>query len=130
MNFYDVEMSSSNGDFQAKGDAIDLTIPHERGEKAAAAAKGKVVMGVRPEDIYLVDDSTPAIAGRTLTANIEVVEPLGREDLLGVTIKDVDMRVLVDKTKGATVGDTAEFVFDLSNVQFFDPESEQTLLWT
>ena len=124
MNFYDVEITSSNGDFRAKSDAIDLVLPRERGEKAAAA-KGKVVMGVRPEDIYLVDDATPAIAGRTLTANIEVVEPLGREDLLGVTIKDVDMRVLVDKTKGAAEGDAAEFVFDLANVQFFDPESEQ-----
>jgi inositol-phosphate transport system ATP-binding protein len=129
MNFYDVEITSSNGDFRAKSDAIDLVLPRERGEKAAAA-KGKVVMGVRPEDIYLVDDATPAIAGRTLTANIEVVEPLGREDLLGVTIKDVDMRVLVDKTKGAAEGDAAEFVFDLANVQFFDPESEQSLLWS
>jgi multiple sugar transport system ATP-binding protein len=87
-------------------------------------------MGVRPEDIYLVDDATPAIAGRTLTAAIEVVEPLGREDLLGVTIKDIEMRVLVDKSKGATVGDTAQFIFDLANVQFFDPESEQSLLWS
>jgi ABC-type sugar transport system ATPase subunit len=129
MNFYDVEITSSNGDFRAKSDAIDLVLPRERGEKAAAA-KGKVVMGVRPEDIYLVDDATPAIAGRTLTANIEVVEPLGREDLLGVTIKDVGMRVLVDKTKGATVDDTSDFVFDLANVQFFDPESEQSLLWS
>jgi len=129
MNFYDVEITSSNGDFRAKSDAIDLVLPRERGEKAAAA-EGKVVMGVRPEDIYLVDDATPAIAGRTLTANIEVVEPLGREDLLGVTIKDVDMRVLVDKTKGAAEGDAAEFVFDLANVQFFDPESEQSLLWS
>jgi inositol-phosphate transport system ATP-binding protein len=129
MNFYDVEITSSNGDVRAKSDAIDLVLPRERGEKAAAA-KGKVVMGVRPEDIYLVDDATPAIAGRTLTANIEVVEPLGREDLLGVTIKDVDMRVLVDKTKGAAEGDAAEFVFDLANVQFFDPESEQSLLWS
>jgi ABC-type sugar transport system ATPase subunit len=129
MNFYDVEISSSNGDFYAKSEAIDLLLPPERGKKAAAAAKGKVVMGVRPEDIYLVDDATPAVAGRTLSANVEVVEPLGREDLLGVTVKDVDMRVLVDKTKGAAVGDTSQFVFDMANVQFFDPESEQSLLW-
>jgi ABC-type sugar transport system ATPase subunit len=130
MNFHDVEITSENGDFHAKSEAIDLLLPRERGEKVAAAAKGKVVMGVRPEDIYLVDDSTPAIAGRTLSASIEVVEPLGREDLLGVTAKSDEMRVLVDKTKGAAVGDTAEFVFDMANVQFFDPESEQSLLWS
>jgi ABC-type sugar transport system ATPase subunit len=130
MNFYDVEISSSNGDFYAKSDAIDLQLPRDRGEKASAAAKGKVVMGVRPEDIYLVDDSTPATAGRTLSASVVVVEPLGREDLLGVKVKDIEMRVLVDKHKGATVGDASQFVFDMANVQFFDPESEHSLLWS
>ncbi len=129
MNFFDVEIVATNGDFRAKREAIDLVLPTDRGEKAAAGAKGKVVMGVRPEDIYLVDDSAPPAEGRTLTATIEVVEPLGREDLLGVTINDVNMRVLVDKTKGAAVGDTVDFVFDMSNVQFFDPETEKSLLW-
>jgi ABC-type sugar transport system ATPase subunit len=128
MNFYDVEITRVNGDFHAKSEAIDLVLPQDRGEKAAAA-KGVVIMGVRPEDIYMVDDSTPAVEGLTISADIEVVEPLGREDLVGVSINGVNMRVLVDKTKGASVGDSVQFVFDMSNVQFFDPESEQSLLW-
>jgi ABC-type sugar transport system ATPase subunit len=130
MNFFDVDIMATNGDFHAKSAAIDLALPHDRAEKAMAGTKGKVVMGVRPEDIYLLDDSAPPAAGRTLTADIQVVEPLGREDLLGVTIDDVELRVLVDKTKRARVGDRFDLVFDMSKVQFFDPESEQSLLWT
>jgi inositol-phosphate transport system ATP-binding protein len=129
MNFFDVEVMATNGDLRAKSDAIDLLLPVDRAEKVAAAAEGNVVMGVRPEDIYLVDDSAPSAAGRTLTARIEVVEPLGREDLLGVTINDVDLRVLVDKTKGAAVGDNVDLIFDMNNVQFFNPETEASLLW-
>jgi ABC-type sugar transport system ATPase subunit len=129
MNFFDIEIVATNGDFHAKSEAIDLLLPHDRAETAAAAAKGKVVMGVRPEDIYLVDESASPAVGRTLSARIEVVEPLGREDLLGVTVDDVQIRVLVDKTKGARVGDTVDLVFDLSKVQFFDPETELSLLW-
>ncbi len=129
MNFFDVEIMATNGDFRAKSGAIDLVLPYDRAKKAAERAKGKVVMGVRPEDIYLVDDSAPPAPGRTLSADIEAVEPLGREDLLGVTIDHVQMRVLVDKTKGARVGDAVDLVFDLSKVQFFDPETEQSLLW-
>ncbi len=129
MNFFDVEVMGTNGDLRAKSEAIDLELPKERAEKAASAAKGTVVMGVRPEDVYLVDDTAPPAPGRTLSAEIEVVEPLGREDLLGVVINGVQMRVLVDKTKGVRVGETVDLVFDLSNVQFFDPESEQSLLW-
>jgi ABC-type sugar transport system ATPase subunit len=130
MNFFDVEIVSTNGDFYAKSGAIDLVLPHDRAKKAAEGAKGKVVMGVRPEDIRLFDDSAPPAVGRTLTASIEVVEPLGREDLLGVTIDGVEMRVLVDKTKGANIGDTVDLVFDMSKVQFFDPETELSPLWT
>jgi ABC-type sugar transport system ATPase subunit len=128
MNFFDVEIMATNGDFRAKSGAIDLVLPPDRAAKAAAAG-GKVVMGVRPEDVYLVGDSAPPAAGLILTADIEVVEPLGREDLLGVAIGDVHMRVLVDKTKGVRVGDTVDFVFDMSKVQFFDPETERSLLW-
>ncbi len=129
MNFFDVEIVAMDGEFRAKSGSIDLALPRDRAEKAAAAGKDKLIMGVRPEDIYLVDDAEPAAPGRTLTAAIEVVEPLGREDLLGVTVNDVEMRVLVDKTKGAALGDNVDLVFDMSSVQFFDPETEQSVLW-
>jgi inositol-phosphate transport system ATP-binding protein len=129
MNFFDVEIMATNDKFHARSESIDLVLPTDRAEKAAAAAKDKLVMGVRPEDIYLIDDAEPAAPSRTLTAAIEVVEPLGREDLLGVTINDVDLRVLVDKTKGAAVGDSVDLVFDMSNVQFFDPATEKSVLW-
>ena len=128
MNFFDVEITSTNGEFRAKSEAIDLVIPHERGEKAAAV-KGKVTMGLRPEDVDLVGDSSPAPGGHTLTGLAEAVEPLGREDLVGVSINNVEMRVLVDKTKGVRIGDTIKLAVDTSKIQLFDPESERSLLW-
>ena len=128
MNFFDVDVMRVNGDFWAKSEAIDLVVPHDRGEKAAAAV-GKVIMGVRPEDVDLADDASPAAEGLTLTGEAVVVEPLGREDLVGVSINGVDMRVLVDKTRGVSVGDTISLVFNTSRIQFFDPETEASLLW-
>jgi len=130
MNFFDVEIMATNGDFHAKSAAIDLALPRDRAERAVAAGTGKVVMGVRPEDIFLVDDSAPPAPNRTLRADVHVVEPLGREDLVGVSINDVELRVLVDKTRGVRVGDTVDLVFDTSKVQLFDPETEQSFLWT
>jgi ABC-type sugar transport system ATPase subunit len=128
MNFFDVEVMRDNGDFRAKSEAIDLVVPHDRGEKAAAV-DGKVIMGVRPEDMNLADDASPAAEGLTLMGEVVVVEPLGREDLVGVSINDVEMRVLVDKTRGVSVGDTITLVFNTSRIQFFDPETEASLLW-
>ena len=128
MNFFDVEVMRTNGEFRAKSEAIDLVLPRDRGEKAAVA-DGKVVMGLRPEDIDLVDDSSSGAEGLTLLGEAVVVEPLGREDLVGASIKDAEMRVLVDKARGVRVGDTINLVFDTSKVQIFDRETEQSLLW-
>ena len=128
MNFMDVEIMSTNGEFRARSEAIDLVIPRDRAEKAAAA-QGKVTMGLRPEDVNLVDDSSSAGAGLTITGVAEVVEPLGREDLVGVSISGVEMRVLVDKTRGVRVGDNITLTVDTSKIQLFDPETEQSLLW-
>jgi multiple sugar transport system ATP-binding protein len=86
-------------------------------------------MGLRPEDVDLVTDSSPATTGLTLTGTAEVVEPLGREDLIGVNIGGIEMRVLVDKTRGVSIGDTISLTVDTSKIQLFDPETEQSLLW-
>ncbi len=128
MNFVDVEITRSNGEFRAQSEAIDLVLPHDRAEKALAA-KGRVTMGLRPEDVDLVGDSSPAAAGLTVMGVVEVVEPLGREDLVGVNVGGVEMRVLVDKTKGVRVGDNINLVVDTAKIQLFDPETEQSLLW-
>lgn len=128
MNFFDVEIMSTNGEFRARSEAIDLVIPRDRAEKAAAV-KGKITMGLRPEDVTFVDESSSAGTGLTLTGVAEVVEPLGREDLVGVSINGVEMRVLVDKTKGVRVGNNITLVVNTSKLQLFDPETEQSLLW-
>lgn len=40
-----------------------------------------------------------------------------------------ELSVLVDKTRGVRIGDTVNLVLDTSKSQFFDPETEQSLLW-
>jgi ABC-type sugar transport system ATPase subunit len=128
MNFFDVEISRANGEFRAKSQTIDLVIPSDRAEKAAAA-KGQVTMGLRPEDVNLIGDSSAGAEGHMIAGMVEVVEPLGREDLVGVSINNVEMRVLVDKTRGVKTGDNINLAVDTSKIQLFDPETEQSLLW-
>ena len=128
MNFFDVEVMLLGGEFHAKNESLDLIVPDDRAAKAAAK-EGRVVMGVRPEDVDVADDSSPRVEGLTLSAKVEVVEPLGREDLLGVVVSGVNVRLLVDKTKRAKPGDLVDLVFNMNNVQFFDPETEESLLW-
>lgn len=119
MNFLEVEVSSEDGDYHARRAGFDVIVPSERGEKAAG--RGTVILGIRPEDISLGDEGIPG--------EIYVVEPLGRDDLLDVRIGEANVHVLADPAMGFKIGDRVRLRFNTHKVQFFDPQTENSLLW-
>jgi len=121
MNFMEVEVVREDGDYHARAEGFDLVVPSERGEKAAG--RGKVIMGIRPEDVSLAD-------GDGVAGEIYVVEPLGRDDLIDVRIGDLHVHLLVDPTLRLRIGQNVHLKFNTEKVQFFDPETEKSLLWT
>ena len=127
MNFMDVEVTRENGDFRTRSATLDLTVAADRAE-AAAAHQGTVILGVRPEDITIATGS--AGDGATAAGEALAVEPLGREDLVVVQVGTEELRLLVDNTMGVKIGDNVGLKFDKEKVQFFDPETENSLIWS
>jgi ABC-type sugar transport system ATPase subunit len=119
MNLVGVEVSHTNGDFHARRDGLDVILPPDRGEKAAG--KGQVTMGIRPEDVTISDEG---VAGE-----VYVVEPLGRDDLVDVQIGDAHVHSLVDPALELKIGDKVKLNINTNKMQFFDPETEKSLLW-
>jgi ABC-type sugar transport system ATPase subunit len=121
MNFLNVEVVRSDAIYRAQSDGFKVDIPAERGEKATH--RGQVVMGIRPEDITVADEGT-------VSGKVFVVEPLGRDDMLDVHLAD-DSRILIlaDPKMRIQAGDTLKLAFDTRKAQFFDPQTEQSLLW-
>jgi len=120
MNFVDVEVVRENGDYHARREGFDVVVQSERGEKAAG--KGNVTLGIRPEDITIADTG--------VSGEIYVVEPLGRDDLVTVRIGEVSVHVLADPTLNLRMGQAVTLGFNAHKVQFFDPQTEQSLIWT
>jgi ABC-type sugar transport system ATPase subunit len=118
MNFIEVEVNRVNGDFRTCRDDFEVVIPADLGEKAAS--KGKVIMGIRPEDI--------TIAGEGVPGEAYVVEPLGRDDLVDVLVGDIHLHVLADPALSLKIGDKVKLRFNTAKLQFFDPQTEQSLL--
>ncbi|MCP4165593.1 MAG: ABC transporter ATP-binding protein [Chloroflexi bacterium] len=119
MNFINVEVTRENGTYHARHEDIDLIVSSERGEKAAG--KGEVIMGIRPEDITVADQG--------VGVEIYVVEPLGRDDLLAVNIGETQVHVLADPALRLRMGDQISLEINMDKVQFFDPQTEKSLLW-
>ena len=120
MNFVDVEVVQENGSYYARRGDFQVTVPPDRGAKAVG--RDKVIMGIRPEDISLTDKGIPGEA--------YLIEPLGRDDLIEVETGDnIHVFVLANPDLNVRLGDTVHMHLDTNKVQFFDPETEKSLLW-
>jgi ABC-type sugar transport system ATPase subunit len=119
MNFLEVEVSHEADGYHARRVGFDVIVPDERGQKAAG--RGQVVLGIRPEDVTLGAEGMPGEA--------YIVEPLGRDDLIDVHIGDVSIHVLADPALRLKIGDPVQVSLDTEKLQFFDPGTEQSLLW-
>ena len=119
MNLVKVEVVADNGDFRARRGGFDVPLPPDRGAKAAV--RGEVILGIRPDHITVADEGIPA--------EVYVVEPLGRDNLLDLRVGEVSLRVLADPTVSPKIGATVLLQLNTEKVQFFDPETEESLLW-
>jgi inositol-phosphate transport system ATP-binding protein len=120
MNFMEVEVVREGDEYHARRESLDVVVPPDRGEKVVG--RGKVILGIRPEDITITDEG--------VSGEIYVVEPLGRDDLIDVRIGRAGVHVLADPILGLRMGQNVTLDFNTHKVQFFDPETEHSLLWT
>lgn len=132
MNFVEVEVVQENGDYYARRRGFQVPVPAEQGAKAAG--RGTVTLGIRPEDISILvgtDASTELSTGNgaSIPSEAYLVEPLGRDDLIKVIAGDTHLYILADPKLGVRIGDTVNMQLNTEKVQFFDPETEKSLLW-
>jgi multiple sugar transport system ATP-binding protein len=133
MNFFDVELIREGADVFVVFGEHKLKVAPERVAKIAdpAATIGKkVVMGIRPEDIYDDAEFLSKFPEYTLKAYVEVVELMGSETYLYLAIdgKEGTTTARVEARSLSRTGDNIKVAFDMRNVHFFDIESEETLL--
>jgi multiple sugar transport system ATP-binding protein len=123
MNFLDVEATGSGGSIVLKGDGIELPLP----DRYAASIKGhegkKLVAGVRPEHLDMKVDGPSG----TLTGNADVVEYLGNEELIHLTVGTLDIVALIGSEYRVKPGDDMQLKISLDKVHLFDPESTLAL---
>ncbi len=125
MNIVDVEIHAADDKITAQREGLSLRIPAERGENAMRDGNAK--LGMRAEDIHVV--AAPDGAEDCIEGEIFLVEPLGRDDMLDVLIGGLHYYVLANPELRLRSGDRVTLKFNTNKVQFFDPATEQSLLW-
>lgn len=87
----------------------------------------KIILGIRPEDIYDKVYYQGDGKGRTLPTKVDVVEPMGAEKYLYLTTLGHSMVARVLSDNKAFVNQKIDVVFRMENAKFFDAETLATI---
>ena len=94
-----------------------------------AGYEGKeTIFGIRPEDIYdklFVQEAPPE---NTITARVDVVEPMGSEVYLHMATPKQIFIARVGGHNKPEVNRDINLVFDMNKVHFFDKDTEKTII--
>ncbi|MFL5918820.1 MAG: ABC transporter ATP-binding protein [Gaiellaceae bacterium] len=97
--------------------------------KAAADRKGRdLEIGFRPEDIEIANGTGDGVV--RFPAKIDVVEYLGKQELLHANAEGNDIVALVSSEQQVKAGENVEFAVPTDKLHLFDPETEESLVPT
>jgi multiple sugar transport system ATP-binding protein len=120
MNFFRGKLSTDDGASVRLDDEVLRLPDHERVPDASKLAGGDVIVGVRPEDLVLVDDDAHA----ALAATLEVVEPVGNEIFLNLRFDGKPIVVRIPPQALPKSGTTLRFGIKPGRVHWFDAKTE------
>ena len=115
MNLITTTFFEDNGVFWAHIGKEKLRMPENKNEKFWKLSSKKCVLGIRPEHISI----NPTKAEQGLKGKINSIEPLGRDELVYVSMDEVGFSVLMGK-KDLKVGDMVEVEFEIGKVHVFE----------
>ncbi len=128
MNFIRGRIAQRNGKSFFEEGPCKVKIADEVVPRIASHAGRKVLLGIRPEDIYDKLYVQYAPPENTVTATVEVVEPIGSEVYLHLILGSHSIVARVGGHERPRAGQDMDVVFDMTKVHFFDPDSEEAIV--
>ena len=127
-NFLSGKIIPKNGDLYFVNGGVRLKILKQHSGKLASFINRSITLGIRPEDIYDKLFAQAASEDFTITATVELAEPMGSEIYLYFSAGSNNFIVRVSNQDTAQISQDVQLVFDMSKAHFFDPETEKAIL--
>ena len=121
MNFMTVQIEKDGSKTLAKEQRFTLELEDVAAKKVQDYGGKQVVLGIRPEDLRYDDK---AKEGTYISAEVEVIEPLGAETHLYVSTGSHQFIARINPNVEIEVGDEARFVPEMEKITFFDMDTE------
>ncbi|GAC1356136.1 MAG: ABC transporter ATP-binding protein [Herpetosiphon sp.] len=122
MNLLPATLVEEQGTLHAHMAGADIVMPPSIRARLNGAGRGaEVLLGIRPEDIL------PAPGGQ-LSGEVDLVEPLGRDDLLVVTAGKTQIHALAPSPSHYDLGTSVQLQINTERIHLFDPATDRSLL--
>ncbi|CCN82468.1 sn-glycerol-3-phosphate import ATP-binding protein ugpC [Vibrio nigripulchritudo SFn27] len=124
MNLLDAQLQQNGAENQVLFNGASF--PLSAIKLAKAPTDSNIVLGVRPDHLLLSHQAFKDVP--SLEAKVTLIEYLGQEKLINLTVGDVDMCALVSSTTSFSEGQSLFVSFDMSQVSIFDKATQENLL--
>lgn len=132
MNFLDAKLVQEGNNYYLDGaGSFKIIVPEEKVNEYPEVKDyiGKdVVFGIRPEDLEDANVTDNKVNGEnSFFAEVEVVEPMGSEIYLYLSVGEHSMIARVDAQSTAQVGDRVKLLVNSEKMHIFDAETEEVI---
>jgi len=126
MNFLPGALCAQGDRVVFKGQTFEVVLPPAHADKAKGRAGAAVELGVRPEDLQLPQPGA-AEAG-VIPGDVQIVEALGSEQLVYITVGDNTIIARYDSHISVTPGDRVKLSPKPAKLHLFDCASGENLM--
>jgi multiple sugar transport system ATP-binding protein len=127
MNLVSGRVSSQDGRVAAEFLGQTVVLAGALADAVAKVEHGEIVVGLRAEDLRLVDDA-PASYSTRLTGVVDVWEPLGSETYVVLKVADSTLTARFPPRTAVASTDIVEVALTPAHLHVFDARTEQNVL--
>jgi len=124
MNFFEGSLTADAKGLYFQNEHFKVKIEDHQAEELKKRNVDKVVFGLRPEHIQDAVFAVNPDPDTLVKANVEVVEPMGAEVYLYLSVGDNNFIARVESHEQAHVNQEVSLAFDMSRATFFELEGE------
>jgi multiple sugar transport system ATP-binding protein len=129
MNFFPGRLALDGGP-RLVDSGLDVRLPLEAVSRHRLREGQQLLLGIRPEDISLLEDNADMNQPGRLKATVRVVEYLGSEMLIYFALGDQTFIARMDPHTVAATDGVIHLQFSFARLSFFDPQTEQRIMTT
>jgi multiple sugar transport system ATP-binding protein len=128
MNFLEVTAAQADGKARLESDGFRVDVPTDLSFAVQPWIGRRVIFGIRPEDIQDRALATEMASGWTISATVDVHEPLGSDVILYLTVGTQSIVARVDARTQAKMGAPVKVVMNMRKMHLFNPDTHQAIL--